>query len=49
MYKIPLLIFSLLAASVSAAVAAPDVTDFTLGNGLEVVVVPDHRAPVVTT
>jgi len=39
-----------LAGVVSAAHAAggPDVTDFTLANGLEVVVVPDHRAPVVT-
>jgi zinc protease len=26
----------------------PDVAHFTLGNGLEVVVIPDHRAPVVT-
>jgi len=26
----------------------PDVSHFTLGNGLEVVVVPDHRVPVVT-
>jgi zinc protease len=46
--KIPLLVFSLLAACASAAAAGPDITDFTLGNGLEVVVVPDHRAPVVT-
>jgi zinc protease len=46
--KIPLLILSLLAASASTAVAAPDVSDFTLGNGLEVVVVPDRRAPVAT-
>jgi zinc protease len=30
------------------ASAAPDISDFTLGNGLEVVVIPDHRAPVVT-
>jgi zinc protease len=30
------------------AAAGPDVTDFKLANGLEVVVVPDHRAPVVT-
>ncbi len=39
-----------LAAAASAARAAtgPQVTDFTLANGLEVVVVPDHRAPVVT-
>ena len=26
----------------------PDVTHFTLANGLEVVVIPDHRTPVVT-
>ncbi|HXL47927.1 MAG TPA: insulinase family protein, partial [Xanthobacteraceae bacterium] len=26
----------------------PQVTHFTLSNGLEVVVIPDHRAPVVT-
>lgn len=26
----------------------PDVTTFSLDNGLEVVVIPDHRAPVVT-
>jgi zinc protease len=30
------------------AVSDPTVTHFTLNNGLEVVVVPDHRAPVVT-
>src|SRR5690625_322031 len=28
--------------------AAPLITDFTLDNGLEVVVIEDHRAPVVT-
>ncbi len=42
----------LLAACVSEAFAAgaakPDVAHFTLGNGLEVVVIPDHRTPVVT-
>jgi zinc protease len=26
----------------------PEVSSFTLGNGLEVVVIPDHRVPVVT-
>ncbi|MGB6535492.1 MAG: pitrilysin family protein [Xanthobacteraceae bacterium] len=30
------------------AIAAPQVADFKLENGLEVVVLPDHRAPVVT-
>jgi zinc protease len=30
------------------ALAEPEVGHFTLGNGLEVVVVPDHRTPVVT-
>jgi zinc protease len=28
--------------------AAPRVTEFTLNNGLHVLVIPDHRAPVVT-
>lgn len=36
------------AASTARAATGPQVTDFTLPNGLEVVVVPDHRAPVVT-
>jgi zinc protease len=31
-----------------AAFAGPDISDFTLANGLEVVVIPDHRTPVVT-
>ena len=26
----------------------PQIAHFTLANGLEVVVIPDHRAPVVT-
>jgi zinc protease len=30
------------------AASAPKITDFTLSNGLQVVVIPDHRAPVVT-
>jgi len=33
---------------VARAASAPQVSDFKLGNGLEVVVIPDHRAPVVT-
>jgi zinc protease len=45
---------AVLAATITAlapqriAVAAPEVTTFKLANGLEVVVVPDHRSPVVT-
>src|ERR1700747_407580 len=31
-----------------AAAAGPEISDFTLANGLEVVVIPDHRTPVVT-
>ncbi len=31
-----------------AAAAGPEVSHFTLSNGLEVVVIPDHRTPVVT-
>jgi zinc protease len=30
------------------AATGPEVTSFTFSNGLQVVVVPDHRAPVVT-
>jgi zinc protease len=37
------------AFQIGGAVAqGPAVTDFTLPNGLEVVVIPDHRTPVVT-
>jgi zinc protease len=32
----------------SAAADGPEATDFKLANGLEVVVIPDHRTPVVT-
>ncbi len=40
---------ALLALSLAAGpVAAQDVTDFTLENGMEIVVIEDHRAPVVT-
>src|SRR5215203_4748518 len=35
-------------ATAAAAAPKPDIGHFTLGNGLEVVVVPDRRAPVVT-
>ena len=33
---------------VTANPNGPQITHFTLSNGLEVVVIPDHRAPVVT-
>jgi zinc protease len=35
-------------ASFGDAIAAPTVTQFTLANGLAVVVIPDRRTPVVT-
>ena len=37
-----------LAFQTGGAAAEPQVTDFKLPNGLEVVVIPDHRTPVVT-
>jgi zinc protease len=43
------LAFALLVAlSLRPAAAGPEVGHFTLANGLEVVVIPDHRTPVVT-
>jgi zinc protease len=38
----------LLACAAHAQTTGPKVSHFTLKNGLELVVVPDHRAPVVT-
>jgi len=43
-----ILAFAGCAAGAAAAATGPDITQFTLANGLEVVVIPDHRAPVVT-
>src|SRR5580700_6923385 len=43
-----MLVLALAGGIVSRAEAAPQITDFSLANGLEVVVIPDHRAPVVT-
>ncbi len=50
MPKMLMLVLALVGATMGAAHAAsgPTVAHFTLANGLEVVVVPDHRAPVVT-
>jgi zinc protease len=40
---------SMAVAAVAAETAPPErVSEFTLANGLHVVVIPDHRAPVVT-
>jgi zinc protease len=36
------------AVAVDGAKASPRVVEFTLGNGLQILVIPDHRAPVVT-
>jgi len=35
-------------SSAQSAPNGPQISDFILGNGLELVVIPDHRAPVVT-
>jgi zinc protease len=52
-----LLVAALLASGMTNAAFATDapaprddgkVTDFSLGNGMQVVVIPDHRAPIVT-
>ena len=42
------LMLAMTAAAPVKAATASRVTEFTLGNGMQVVVVPDHRAPVVT-
>ena len=39
---------SLACSSLSAEQRGPEIADFTLANGLELVVIPDRRAPVVT-
>jgi zinc protease len=38
----------LMATATPVAAEGPQVAEFTLSNGLELVVIPDHRAPVVT-
>jgi zinc protease len=41
--------FGFLTNAIGTAVAdGPEISNFTLQNGLEVVVIPDHRTPVVT-
>jgi len=34
--------------TLAAEQTGPEIADFTLANGLELVVIPDHRAPVIT-
>jgi zinc protease len=50
--KTKLTVIALVGALASTSFAAeqrgPEIADFTLANGLELVVIPDHRAPVVT-
>jgi zinc protease len=43
---LPIALFG--AAATAAAGNGPDIAHFSFANGLQVVVVPDHRAPVVT-
>src|SRR5204862_4083958 len=43
-----LAVATILFATAVQAASKPEIGHFTLGNGLEVVVVPDRRAPVVT-
>src|SRR6185503_14724543 len=42
------LVGALAASPLAAQQAGPEIANFTLANGLELVVIPDHRAPVVT-
>jgi zinc protease len=37
-----------IAGAAAAEPTGPQIADFTLSNGLELIVIPDHRAPVVT-
>jgi zinc protease len=47
--KTNLTLIALVTAVATPSLAAgPEVADFTLANGVELVVIPDHRAPVVT-
>ena len=42
------LVATVLMLPAASAVAEPSASTFKLGNGMDVVVIPDHRAPVVT-
>ncbi|HLI22386.1 MAG TPA: insulinase family protein, partial [Stellaceae bacterium] len=47
-WPIPLCLVLLLGFASPAAAKLFDATGFTLPNGLQVVVIPNHRAPIVT-
>src|SRR5215212_2809938 len=50
-FAVALIVFSLPLAGFAAAAeraADSEISDFMLDNGMEVVVIPDHRAPIVT-
>jgi zinc protease len=47
-FFLPLLASAGLVLAAGQMSAEPCVSDFTLGNGMQVVVIPDHRVPVVT-
>src|SRR3954452_18738201 len=50
-FAVALIVLSLSFAGIAAAAersADSEISDFMLDNGMEVVVIPDHRAPIVT-
>jgi zinc protease len=47
-FAVVTLIGALISSPVAAEQGGAEIADFTLANGLELVVIPDHRAPVVT-
>lgn len=47
-YQLFVVAVMLLGAAAPACALDVDVSEFTLDNGMQVVVIPDHRAPVVT-
>jgi zinc protease len=42
------IVIALIAPAAVAQSSGPTIADFTLANGLQLIVIPDHRAPVVT-
>jgi zinc protease len=47
-FRLVPLLAALLGPGAAFAETGPDVARYTLSNGLELIVIPDHRAPVVT-